>query len=107
MVKSQLAGKLKIYKDNTFDKDMFESTWQPVVTMLSYVFATATDETVFSRVVTGFDHVAKIATTYQIPGVLDQVTTALTKISTLSVGNLALPRSTIEVQMDKEKVVVQ
>lgn len=106
MVKSQLAGKLKIYKDNTFDKDMFESTWQPVVTMLSYVFATATDETVFSRVVTGFDHVAKIATTYQIPGVLDQVTTALTKISTLSVGNLALPRSTIEVQMDKEKVVV-
>ncbi|KAF5098180.1 hypothetical protein D0Z00_002128 [Geotrichum galactomycetum] len=106
MVKSQLAGKLKIYKDNTFDKDMFESTWQPVVTMLSYVFATATDETVFSRVVTGFDHISKIAATYQIPGVLDQVTTALTKISTLSFGNLALPRSTIEVQLDKEKVVV-
>lgn len=106
MVKSQLAGKLKICKSNTFDKEMFESTWQPVVTMLSYVFATATDETVFSRVVTGFDHIAKIAATYQIPGVLDQVTTALTKISTLSVGNLALPKSTIEVQLDKEKVVV-
>lgn len=106
LVKSQTVGKLKICKTNAYDKDMFESTWQPVATMLSYVFATATDETVFSRVITGFDHLAKIAAHYQISGVLDQISTALCKISTLSVGNLSLPQSTIEMQLETEKVVV-
>lgn len=106
LFKSQLAGKLKISNNNACDKDMFESTWKPVVTMLSYVFATATDDTVFSRVISGFDHVAKIATYYEVPGVLDQIITSLCKISTLSFGDLSTPTSTIEMQLENDNIAI-
>lgn len=106
LLKSQQAGKYKICKTNVNDKDMFASTWQPVVTMLSYVFATATDDNVFSRVITGFDHVAKIASHYETPGVLDQVVNALCKVSTLSVGDLATSDSTIELKQADDTIMV-
>lgn len=106
LIKSHQAGRLKICSANTYDKDMFKSTWKPVVTMLAYVFATATDDAVFSRVITGFDHIAKIAQHYQIPGVLDQISSALCKISTLSFGNLSIPTSNVQMQIEKDKVTV-
>lgn len=106
LLKSQQAGKFKICKTSIYDKDMFESTWQPVVTMLSYIFATATDDSVFSRVITGFDLVAKIAGHYQIPGVLDQVAMSLSKISTMAFGGLETPTSTVEMQLEKDKIIV-
>lgn len=104
--KSLQAGLLKVCTSSAFDKDMFQSTWKPVVTMLSYVFATATEDAIFSRVITGFDHIAKIANYYQIPGVLDQISTSLCKISTLSVGDLSVPDSTIQIQIENDKVYV-
>lgn len=106
LLKSQQVGNLKMCSTSIYDKDMFESTWQPVVTMLAYVFATATEDAIFSRVITGFDHVAKIASHYQIPGVLDQITSALCKISTLSFGDLSVPSSTIQIQIEKDKLIV-
>lgn len=106
LLKSSQTGRLKIVTDNTYDKDMFQSTWHPVVTMLAYVFATATEDAVFSRVITGFDHVAKIASHYNIPGVLDQITSTLCKISTLSFGELTVPSSTTQIQIEDDKIVV-
>lgn len=106
LLKSSQAGRLKIVQNNTYDKDMFISTWQPVVTMLAYVFATATEDAVFSRVITAFDHVAKIASHYQIPGVLDQVASILCKISTLSFGDLTIPVPSTQIQIDTDVVTV-
>ncbi|KAK5162607.1 GDP/GTP exchange factor for ARF, partial [Cryomyces antarcticus] len=61
LVKTQSATDLVICDTNIFDADMFSATWKPVIATLTYVFMSATDDAVFSRVVTGFDQCAQIA----------------------------------------------
>jgi brefeldin A-resistance guanine nucleotide exchange factor 1 len=93
-------------ESNAYDKDMFELTWKPVVTMLAYIFATASEDAVFARVITGIDQAAVLALQYDTPGVHDHIVAALCKISTLSFGDFAVPKSTVQVQIEKEKLAV-
>ncbi|KAF5098984.1 hypothetical protein D0Z00_001850 [Geotrichum galactomycetum] len=93
-------------ESNAYDKDMFELTWKPVVTTLAYIFATASEDAVFARVITGIDQAASLALQYNISGVHDHIVSALCKISTLSFGDLAVPNSTVQVQIEKEKLAV-
>lgn len=96
------AGKAPSYNTNILDKRLFELAWKPIVSTLSYIFATATEDTVFSRVLAGFDHVAQLSTQYEVPGVIDQIIYSLGKISTLTYGDLSVPPSTIELILDDE-----
>src|SRR5947207_15705338 len=82
--KAEHAGELMICTSNVYDSYMFGATWRPVVATLSYVFASATDDTVFKRVITGLDQCARIAARYGLNEAFDQIILCLAKICTLA-----------------------
>ncbi|KAH8708485.1 hypothetical protein GQ44DRAFT_830770 [Phaeosphaeriaceae sp. PMI808] len=106
LIKVQSTSDLVICDTNIFDADMFAATWKPIVATLSYVFMSATDDAVFSRVVLGFDQCAQIAAKYGLNDALDRIISCLAYISTLAPD---VPPSTslnTEVQADKKSVMV-
>jgi brefeldin A-resistance guanine nucleotide exchange factor 1 len=106
LLKTESAGELVICNTNIFDADMFAATWKPIVATLSYVFMSASDDAVFSRVIAGFDQVARIAGRYNLTEAVDRVVYCLSYITTLSSGspsNLAL---NTEVQVGENSVMV-
>ena len=106
LVKVQSTSNMIICDTNIFDADMFAATWKPIVATLSYVFMSATDDAVFSRVVLGFDQCAQIAAKYGLSDALDRIISSLSYISTLAPD---VPPSTslnTEVQADKKSVMV-
>ncbi|KAI1857702.1 hypothetical protein JX265_011117 [Neoarthrinium moseri] len=84
LLKTESAGPLIICDTNIYDADMFASTWKPIVSTLSYVFMSATDDAVFARVVTGFDQCARIASKYGITEALDRIIYCLSCMTTLA-----------------------
>ncbi|KAL1798571.1 hypothetical protein ACET3X_002608 [Alternaria dauci] len=106
LVKCQSTSDIVICDTNIFDSDMFAATWKPIIATLSYVFMSATDDAVFSRVVQGFDQCAQIAAKYGLTDALDRIISCLSYISTLAPD---VPPSTslnTEVQADKKSVMV-
>ncbi|KAI9836561.1 MAG: hypothetical protein M1819_001193 [Sarea resinae] len=104
--KTESAGKLTICDTNAFDADMFATTWKPVVATLSYVFLSASDDAVFSRVVTGFDQCARIAARYCLTDAVDHIIFCLSSISTLSTIGPANTALNTEVQAGDKSVMV-
>ncbi|KAF2143741.1 uncharacterized protein K452DRAFT_247114 [Aplosporella prunicola CBS 121167] len=107
-MKVQSASDLIICDTNIFDAEMFAATWQPIVATLSFVFMSASDDAVFSRVVTGFYQCAQIAAKHGLTECMDRIIYSLSSISTLAPE---VPPSTAlntEVQADKqsEKIMV-
>ncbi|KOS20640.1 Uncharacterized protein ESCO_006797 [Escovopsis weberi] len=84
LLKSETAGNLILCNVNSYDSDMFAATWRPIVSTLSYVFMSATDDAVFARIVTGFDECARIARKYGNTEALDQIVYCLSHITTLA-----------------------
>ena len=100
------TGQLELVETNAFDAEMFRATWKPVIATLCYVFMSATDDAVFSRIVTGFDQCAQLAAKYEVPEAFDRIIYSLSQISSLATE---IPPSTslnTEVQVGKKKVMV-
>lgn len=106
LTKTEAAGPLIIANTNIYDADMFATTWRPIVATLSYVFMSATDDTVFSRVIQGFDECALIAAKYGNTEALDQIVYCLSHMSTLA--QVVQPNTSLntEVQVDSSSVMV-
>ncbi|PQE10189.1 Sec7 domain-containing protein [Rutstroemia sp. NJR-2017a WRK4] len=106
LLKTESAGDLVLCDTNIYDADMFASTWKPVVSTLSYVFMSASDDAVFERVIAGFDQCVRIAAKYGLTEVIDQVVYCLSYITTLATeipSNISL---NTEVQVGKNSVMV-
>ena len=106
LVKARTSGPLTMGNTNIYDADMFSATWKPIVATLSYVFMSASDDAVFSRVVLGFDQCAQIAAKYDLTDALDHIIFCLSSMSTLASD---LPTNTslnTEVQAEKKSVMV-
>ena len=84
LLKARTAGPLVICDTKIFDADMFSATWKPTIATLSYVFMSASDDAVFSRVVAGFDQCAQIAAKYNLTDALDHIIFSLSSITTLA-----------------------
>ncbi|KJZ71466.1 hypothetical protein HIM_09152 [Hirsutella minnesotensis 3608] len=84
LLKAESTGGLVVCNTNIYDPDMFAVTWKPIVSTLSYVFMSATDDAVFARIVTGFDECARIAAKYENTEALDQIVYCLSHMSTLA-----------------------
>ena len=82
--KTETVGDLKTCDTNIYDGDMFNATWRPIVSTLSYVFMSASDDAVFARIVTGFDECARVAAKYSNKDALDQIIYCLSWMSTLA-----------------------
>lgn len=106
LIKIQSATDITPVASNAFDSEMFAATWRPIVATLTYVFLSASDDTVFSRVVTGFDHCARIAAKYQLSDALDQLIFCLASISTLASDMPANTSLNTEVQTGEKNVMV-
>lgn len=108
LLKTESAGPLVLCNTNIYDADMFATTWKPIVSTLSYVFMSATDDAVFSRVVTGFDQCAQIASRYGVTEALDRIIQNLSYMTTLdadSLSNTAL-NTEVKVSDDGDSVMV-
>ncbi|KAI0154872.1 Sec7-domain-containing protein [Xylariaceae sp. FL1272] len=99
LLKTEFAGPLIHCDTNIYDADMFAATWKPIVSTLSYVFMQATDDTVFSRVVTGFDQCARIASKYGNTDALDRIIQNLSYMTTLDNEELSNTSLNTEVKV--------
>ncbi|KAI1203886.1 Sec7-domain-containing protein [Nemania serpens] len=108
LLKTESAGPLVHCNTNIYDADMFAATWKPIVSTLSYVFMSATDDAVFSRVVTGFDQCAQIAAKYGITEALDRIIQNLSYMTTLDNESLSntLLNTEVKVSDDGGSVMV-
>ncbi|KAI1205877.1 uncharacterized protein F4807DRAFT_441742 [Annulohypoxylon truncatum] len=108
LLKTESAGPLALCDTNIYDADMFAATWKPIVSTLSYVFMSATDDAVFSRVVTGFDQCAQIASRYGIADALDRIIQNLSYMTTLDTDDLSDTALNTEVKVsdDSDSVMV-
>ncbi|KAL2267731.1 hypothetical protein VTJ83DRAFT_5008 [Remersonia thermophila] len=106
LLKTEEAGPLVLCDTNIYDADMFATTWNAIVSCLFFVFMSATDDTVYARVITGFDECARIATKYGISEALDEIVYRLSYISALSSESLANTSLNTEVQVGDTSVMV-
>ena len=106
LVKAETAGTLTVCNTNIFDADMFSATWKPIIATLSYVFMSASDDAVFSRVVLGFDQCAQIAAKYGLTDALDHIVFCLSTMSTLATEKPINTALNTEVTVEKQKVML-
>lgn len=106
LLKTMSAGDLVICDTNIYDADMFAATWKPIIATLSYVFLSATDDAVFSRVIAGFDQCARIAAKYGLTEALDHIVRCLSTISTLSTETPPSTALNTEIQVNSNSVMV-
>ena len=106
LFKIQSTSDLTMCDTNVFDADMFAATWKPIVATLTYVFLSATDDTVFSRVLAGYDQCAQIAAKYQLHDALDHIVFSLSTITTLSTSSLPSTSLNTEVSAGEKSVMV-
>lgn len=106
LMKSSAAGDLSIYETNAFDADMFAATWRPIIATLCYVFMSATDDAVQSRVVDGFHQCAQIAAHYKITEAFDRIVFVLSSITTLASEKPPNTSLNTEVQVDQKSIIV-
>lgn len=106
LLKSSGAGEMMVGETNVYDAEMFEATWRPVIATLSYVFMSASDDAVYSRVVNGFDQCAQIAARYGLTEAFDRIVSSLASISTLATSKPPSTALNTEVQAGKKSVMV-
>ncbi|KAK4913266.1 GDP/GTP exchange factor for ARF, partial [Elasticomyces elasticus] len=106
LLRTQGAGQLELCDSNAFDAEMFRATWKPIIATLCYVFMSATDDAVFSRIVTGFNQCAQLSATYNMPEAFDRIIYSLAQISSLAPEMAPSTSLNTEVQAGKRKVMV-
>ena len=106
LLKTESAGPLIVCDTNIYDADMFAATWRPIVSTLSYVFMSASDDAVFARIVTGFDECARIAAKYENKEALDQIIYCLSNMTTLAADMRYNTALNTEVQAGDGSVMV-
>ena len=106
LMKASSAGDMVVGDTNVYDAEMFGATWKPVVATLSYVFMSASDDAVYSRVIMGFDQCAQIAARYQLTDAFDRIVYCLSFISTLATDTPPSTSLNTEVQVGKKSVMV-
>lgn len=106
LLKTESAGNLVICDTNIYDADMFAATWKPIISTLSYVFMSATDDAVYARIVTGFDECARIAAKYENTEALDQIIYCLSYMTTLATDMRFNTALNTEVQAGDSSVMV-
>ncbi|RMY82631.1 hypothetical protein D0862_11958 [Hortaea werneckii] len=106
LIKTQTASDLVICETNIYDADMFAATWRPIIATLNYVFVSATEDTVFQRVILGYQQAAAIAAKYGVSECLDQIIHSLARISGLATEHPPDTSLNTEVQASGKSIMV-
>ncbi|PLW24347.1 hypothetical protein PCANC_00944 [Puccinia coronata f. sp. avenae] len=81
--RSKKAGTFITCNTNIFDKAMFEVSWKPIISSLSYAFTHFNDDFMLQRIVAGFQQCATLASRFNLPDAFDETIAALARISDL------------------------
>jgi len=94
---------------NQFDRAMFELTWKPVVSALSFAFANFQDDYMVQRAIGGFNQCATLAARFDMPQVFDFLILSLSKVTGLTQASAAIPAELANfpiVDIEGQKVTV-
>ncbi|ODQ63822.1 Sec7-domain-containing protein, partial [Nadsonia fulvescens var. elongata DSM 6958] len=95
-----------------FDKYIFDHAWEYILSSLTKIFSSATEDLVFSRVIAGFDQLTMLAINYSTADILDQIFQSLASLSLIgdkAIFNPALvPLDNVEIDLGKKegKIIV-
>ena len=106
LVKTREIRQIELCDTNIFDAEMFQATWKPIVATLCYVFMSASEDAVYSRVVVGFDQCAQIAVKYGNVEAFDRIVYSLASISTLATETPSGTTLNTEVSVGKRTIMV-
>ncbi|BFZ56646.1 GDP/GTP exchange factor for ARF [Savitreella phatthalungensis] len=106
LAKVEATGTLMTCDTNKYDGAMFEATWRPLVATLTFVFASATDDAVFSRVMAGLHQCAEIAAGYNNTEAIDRIVASLARLTPLAADQLPGIGRNTSVEVDSQRVTV-
>ncbi|CAH7684938.1 hypothetical protein PPACK8108_LOCUS19385 [Phakopsora pachyrhizi] len=95
--KSKKAGLFVTCNTSIFDQAMFEASWRPIVSALSYAFTHFNDDYMIQRIIAGFQQCATLASRFQLTDVFDETVAELAQITDL------VPRMSSEVNFPTVK----
>ncbi|KAI8601707.1 hypothetical protein EDD21DRAFT_373786 [Dissophora ornata] len=81
--RAETAGPLVVSNTSMYDKELFVSSWKPVMSAISYAFNMAQDDATLQKSLTGYYQCAMIAAQYQLPEIFDRVTMSLARMTGL------------------------
>ncbi|KAF9987686.1 GDP/GTP exchange factor for ARF [Modicella reniformis] len=81
--RAKTAGSLVISNTSMYDKELFISSWKPVMSAISYAFNMAQDDATLQKSLTGYYQCAILAAHYQLPEIFDRVTMSLARMTGL------------------------
>ncbi|WBW72520.1 Arf GEF [Schizosaccharomyces osmophilus] len=85
---------------NVFDCIVFKDVWNSILAALMYVFSTATEDTVFYRVVNGIQQAADVAAHFNQNNVIDYIVRRLTDFT--AIGSLHIPENQLNTAINHE-----
>ncbi|KAF9333370.1 GDP/GTP exchange factor for ARF [Podila minutissima] len=90
--RAENAGPLIISNTSMYDKELFVSSWKPIMSAISYAFNMAQDDATLQKSLTGYYQCAILAAHYQLPDIFDRVTMSLARMT----GLLDTPNNTAD-----------
>ncbi|KAG0038070.1 GDP/GTP exchange factor for ARF [Podila clonocystis] len=90
--RAENAGPLIISNTSMYDKELFVSSWKPIMSAISYAFNMAQDDATLQKSLTGYYQCAILAAHYQLPDIFDRVTMSLARMT----GLLDTPHNTAD-----------
>ncbi|GJJ73716.1 golgi-specific brefeldin A-resistance guanine nucleotide exchange factor 1 [Entomortierella parvispora] len=81
--RAETAGPLVVSHTAMYDKELFVSSWKPIMSAISYAFNMAQDDATLQKSLTGYYQCAILAAHYQLPDIFDRVTMSLARMTGL------------------------
>ncbi|ORZ01929.1 hypothetical protein BCR41DRAFT_342440 [Lobosporangium transversale] len=81
--RAETAGPLVISNTAMYDKELFMSSWKPIMSAISYAFNMAQDDATLQKSLTGYYQCATLAAHYKLPDIFDRITMSLARMTGL------------------------
>ncbi|KAG0266994.1 GDP/GTP exchange factor for ARF, partial [Linnemannia exigua] len=81
--RAETAGPLIVSNTAMYDKELFMSSWKPIMSAISYAFNVAQDDATLQKSLTGYYQCAILAAHFKLPDIFDRVTMSLARMTGL------------------------
>ncbi|KAF8938517.1 GDP/GTP exchange factor for ARF [Haplosporangium gracile] len=81
--RADTAGPLIVSNTAMYDKELFTSSWKPIMSAISYAFNMAQDDATLQKSLTGYYQCAILAAHFKLPDIFDRITMSLARMTGL------------------------